>query len=199
MKKQAWLDRWSQFNNLCLIRSVCYLLEKFNLWWSNVGSTPLIYSILSVDDNVMQSNPMLGVDTKRSQLAKAQHVSLPDCNSFVCCWLNCWDMFMYITQNQLCQQGLSSRWQNVFIHSGLLRWLLLKLDARAIHVRHCLNILNGSVVVQLLDSWTNTSSSIKLVDGHAATVLQFACEDAAGSPSTKPSQIHSKATKTKLY
>lgn len=59
--------------------------------------------------------------------------------------------------------GQVSQWQNVFIHSGLLRWLLLKPDARAVHVRHCLNILNGSDVVQLLDSWTNTSSSIKLV------------------------------------
>lgn len=60
-------------------------------------------------------------------------------------------------------RGRVSQWQNIFTHSGRLRWLLLKLDARAIRVQRCLNISNGSVVVQLLDSWTNTSSSIKLL------------------------------------
>lgn len=97
-------------------------------------------------------------------------------------------------------RGWVSQWQNVFIHSGLLRWLLLKLDAWAIHVRHCLNILNGSVVVQLLDSWTNTSSSIKLVmdtlqpgcasPPHCKT--HKSCGDPACSPSTKPSRSREK-------
>lgn len=59
---------------------------------------------------------------------------------------------------------LVSPWRNVFIHSALLHRLLFwNPTPEPIHVPHRLNILNGSVVVQLLDSWTNTSSSIKLV------------------------------------
>lgn len=47
-------------------------------------------------------------------------------------------------------RGWVSQCRSVFIHSGLLHCLLLKLDAPAIHVRHRLNILNGSVVCNYL-------------------------------------------------
>lgn len=36
----------------------------------------------------------------------------------------------------------------------------------SVHVEYHLNILNGSCIIQLLDSWTNTSSFIKPVDRH---------------------------------
>lgn len=82
-------------------------------------------------------------------------------------------------------QGVSL-WLNVFIYSGLLRRLLFETwRPEPIHVRHRLNILNGSVVVQLLDSWTNTSSSIKLVTD---TLLQ----DCALLPQSQKKKKHTR-------
>lgn len=68
-----------------------------------------------------------------------------------------------LNQNRLCQHGLRITVTKRFHPTGLLWWLLLKLNARSIHVGRCLNILNGSVVVQLLDSWAKNSSCINLM------------------------------------
>lgn len=88
-------------------------------------------------------------------------------------------------------RGWVSQWQ-----CSRPRRLLLKPDAWVIHVWHRLNILNGSIVVQLPDSWTNTRLSIRLVMDtqqprlYFASWLQKSCEDSW--PSTKPSRTRGK-------
>lgn len=51
-----------------------------------------------------------------------------------------------------------------FSSKGVFRLLFLKPDARVLHVWRCLNILNGSVVLQLLDSWTSASRISQALD-----------------------------------
>lgn len=77
---------------------------------------------------------------------------------------SCWDGASGVrqTESALSAPAEHQRQSNL-IHGARLLCALLKSEAWVIHVRRRLNISNGSIVVQLLDSWAITSSSIRPV------------------------------------